>query len=158
MLAMVFSPSPNSTNICDPFQSYDILQIMSNEIPHALCSHCLPDCKSTDYQAKVFVNPFVQCNEKNVGGSKFDFKHVSPLQEKLKGQILDEYQLQTLNGFYETGSSYIDFLFEVSDDSFVRDIAVVKIMHESPTSVQMTTSKLSMNWVHYFSTVGGLLR
>ncbi len=55
----------DSPNVCDPFQSYDFYQIMSNHIPDNLCSHCLPDCGSTVYKARVIVQPFDMCDIKN---------------------------------------------------------------------------------------------
>jgi len=57
-----FFPTPNdSTIFCDPWQSYDFFQIMSNEIPDNLCLHCLPECNATVYKPKITVVPFTRC-------------------------------------------------------------------------------------------------
>ena len=94
---------------------------MSDEIPDRLCLHCLPDCGSTDYKAKVFVNPFPQCDVKTLGGSKFcdsNFKRVSPFQEKLRGQIINEYLSLIETDYYYDLPEYLDLLFEGTPASF----------------------------------------
>jgi hypothetical protein len=48
-----FPTSRDSISICDPWQSYDFFQIMTNKIPDKLCSKCLPDCRCQFHQREM---------------------------------------------------------------------------------------------------------
>jgi len=85
-----FPTSSESVSICDPWQSYDFFQIMTNEIPDDFCAICLPDCNVTIYNPTITVEPFIKCDANNIGVSQFcsiDLQHPLPLQMRLASQI-----------------------------------------------------------------------
>jgi hypothetical protein len=65
-----FPTSSESLSFCNPWESFDFLQIMSDEIPDNLCSHCLPDCTKTSYETKQTMTPFPYCNIRNIGANQ----------------------------------------------------------------------------------------
>jgi len=166
-----FPTSNDSISICDPWESYDFFQIMSNEIPDNICSRCLPDCSVTIYEPTIIVEPFDTCDASNLGVSRFcslNLKRPLPMQEKFVSQIQNEYMV---NGTYIRNTpSYIkslqssmrhhgfDVFKKVSPvyDAFDSDIAMVQIIYQKSTLVLMG-SQLTMTWIDYFSAVGGLL-
>jgi len=158
--------------MCDPWQSHDFFQIMSNEIPDDLCKKCLPDCDVITYNPTITVELFDSCNANNIGVSQFcriNLKQPSPMQMKLISQIQNEFYNGSIEMFPKM-PDYIDSLkssirrygFDIfkkpqkTYDAFGEDIAMVKIIYQKSTVIQMG-SKLTMTWIDYFSTVGGLL-
>jgi hypothetical protein len=175
-----FPNSNNSISICDPWQSYEFFQIMYNELPDESCPHCLPDCSSTAYKSKVVLEPFANCDAKNLGVSQYcslNFKKQFPMQGKLMAQIQNEY-LDDSSGYftyttYDEQTSYCSFITEYvsstrtnawnvfkntaySYDSFKKDVAMVQINYKKSTLVQLGSQR-TMAWIDYFSQVGGIL-
>ena len=168
-----FPFSSDSISICDPWQTFDFLQIMKNEIPNNLCSQCFPDCGFTTYNPTITVEPFDTCNANNIGVSRFcsiNLRQTLPMQMRLFNQIRNE--------FYNTSSSKLvnvpDYIMPLKSsirnygynvfkkspnttyDAFDRDIAMVQILFQKSTAIVMG-SRLTMTWIDYFSAVGGLL-
>jgi len=144
---------------------------MSNEISDSLCVHCLPDCRSTFYESSVVTVPFKQCDASNLGVSQFcQFKTGQPLFDNVLYQVAKEYPLTDPLYLYSYSLPiYIPFkhnydrsfgynIFKKSPQmypSFSRDIAMVEIIYQKSTLVQIQ-SQLTMNWIDYLSVVGGL--
>jgi hypothetical protein len=168
-----FPSSSDSISICDPWQSFDFLRIIKNEIPDNLCSHCLPDCSVTIYNPTITVQPFDKCSANNIGVSRFcsiNLKQILPMQMRLVNQIQKE--------FYNTSAKKLvnvpDYILSLKSsirnygynvfkkspnttyDALDRDIAMVKILYQKSTAVSMG-SQLALTWIDYFSAVGGLL-
>ena len=147
-----------------------------SQVPDNFCSHCLPDCDFTVYKPKIILQAFTTCNAQNIGVNRLctlDMNKRSMLQTKFVNQILQEYTLP--NGSYsEIPPPYIQALrlastfhddqagdifkqnVAYSYDFFARDVAMVQIIYEKSTSIQMK-SQVTMTWIDYFATVGGLL-
>ena len=54
-----FFPSPQDViNICNPWQTGDFLDFMTDNIPDDKCSQCVPDCGSTIYEPMITAIPF----------------------------------------------------------------------------------------------------
>ena len=169
-----FFPSSNeSLSICDPWQSFDFFEIMSNQIPDKLCSQCMPDCSATVNEPTIITLPFDHCDASNLGVSRFctySQKNPLPMQEKLGSQIQNEFFDPQRRGSNNNAPDYIsslqssmrnyeyDVFKKTSDsyDAFDRDIAMVQVIYQKSTIVLMG-SKLTMTWIDYFATVGGLL-
>ena len=171
-LPWFFPTSSESVIICDPWQSYDFFQIMSNEIPDNLCPQCLPDCSVTLYNPTITEAPFDICNANNIGVSQFckiNLKQQLPMQMRLISQIQNEF-LNKSTGKFENVPAYIMKLKssirnygidifkkpQKTYDAFDQDIAMVQIIYQKSTAVVMG-SQLTMTWIDYFSAVGGLL-
>jgi len=167
-----FPTSRDSISICDPWQSYDFFQIMTNKIPDNLCSKCLPDCSVTTYNPTITVQPFDTCDANNIGVSQFcsiNLNQPLPMQMKLVTQIQNEFY-NPRTGLFQNMPDYIGSLkssrrnygYNVfaqpnkTYDAFDRDIAMVQILYQKSTAIQMG-SQLTMTWIDYFSAVGGLM-
>jgi hypothetical protein len=167
-----FPTSMDSISICDPWQSYDFFQVMTHDIPDNLCPQCLPDCSVTTYNPKITVTPFHKCNVNNFGASEFcktDLKQPLPMQMRLINQIQNEF----LNNSTVKLEDVPDYILSMKSslrqygidvfknpqktyDAFDQDIAMVQIIYQKST-VNLLGSWLTMTWIDYFSTVGGLL-
>jgi hypothetical protein len=170
-----FFPPPNdSTRVCDPWESKNFFGIMPKNIPDSMCLHCLPDCSSTFYVPTINQVPLESCDASNFGVSKFCQLNLishQPMLEAVTSQIIKEYQ-NVDNGYYRTHKTpkYINTMdnsirnygFNIFNKSpitynaFDRDIAMVEIIYQKPTLVQIE-SQLIMTWIDYFSSVGGLM-
>jgi hypothetical protein len=62
-----FPFTDDSVTLCDPWQALRFYDIMYNDIPDEVCSHCLPDCTNTIYRPVVTTLPFKPCDESNLG-------------------------------------------------------------------------------------------
>ncbi len=167
-----FPTSLDSISICDPWQSYDFFQVMTHDIPDNLCPQCLPDCSVTTYNPTITVKPFHTCNVNNIGASQFCttvLKQPLPMQMRLVSQIQKEFlnkstiKSDNVPGYILSLKSsmrnYGPNVFknpEKTYDAFDQDIAMVQIMYQKST-VNLMGSWLTMTWIDYFSTVGGLL-
>jgi hypothetical protein len=159
----------DSSTICDPWISNKFFQLMNDEISDSLCSHCLPDCSFTFYEPSVVAVPFKQCDASNFGVSQFcQFKTSQPLIDSVLLQTIREYP-DPNNYFRYDPPNYIQTMAEqerflASDifnkspvfySAFSQDIAMVQIIYQKSTLVKIQT-QLTMNWIDYFSMVGGL--
>ena len=91
------------TNICDPWETKAFQELITS-VPSNTCSSCLPDCRSTIYDARVSSAPFRDCDHTNLGTSvlcdlgrsagkdlnSVNLKNPSIYQEK----VLAEYKAQ----------------------------------------------------------------
>ena len=167
-----FPTSSESISICDPWQSYDFFQIMTNEIPDNICPQCLPDCTVTIYNPTITVEPFDTCDANNIGVSQFcsiNLKQPTAMQMRLVSQIQNEFY-NSSTGKYVNAPDYVmslkssirNYGFDVfkktntTYDAFDEDIAMVQILYQKSTAILMG-SQLTMTWIDYFSAVGGLL-
>jgi hypothetical protein len=159
----------DSSTICDPWISNDFFQIMSNEISDSLCLQCLPDCSTIFYEASTVAIPFTQCDVSSLGVSQFcQFKTSQPLLNNALLQVAKEFKDPNYHYMYNP-PSYIPYtkdyarsygynIFKKSPQlysTFSRDITMVQIIYQKSTLVQIQ-SQLTMNWIDYFSLVGGL--
>jgi len=169
-----FFPITNNSNmICDPWVSSYFFQIISKEIPDALCSQCLPDCSTTYYDSTVVAVPFQKCDSSNLGVSQFcQLVGQRPLQENVLVQIVKEFTEYNLDGIYNSDTpdyiptagdmtirTYGYNIFEKTPSYYFpydRDMAMVEIIFQKSTLVEME-SQHAMSWTDYFSAVGGLL-
>jgi hypothetical protein len=91
------------------------------------------------------------------------------MQMKLFSQVQNEFYNESAEMFrnmpdyiYSLKSSIRRYGFNIfkkphkTYDAFDEDIAMVKIIYQKSTVIQMG-SQLTMTWIDYFSTVGGLL-
>ena len=161
----------NSSRMCDPYQTVDILAAMET-VSSDECDHCLPDCRRTLYDQKVTTQPFRRCDERNLYVS--DFCKVG-LKDTINPQIWVQ---QVIDGFLATEGKVPKYLApmvsnirNVKDsyilqnffpglpkkyDAFEKDIAVVNVFFDTSTVMQFQ-SLPSQSWIGYFSNVGGAL-
>jgi hypothetical protein len=141
---------------------------MFNDIPYNVCSHCLPDCRTTIYHPVFTALPFKQCDESNLGISRFcNLDDESLPEPKIWGQqVLDEYKDAKVrpsflnnvmsNHRYLTRNPVTFTKMERKYDAYEKDIAILQVYFDTP-SVFQYLSKPSQNWVGFFSAIGGLL-
>ena len=138
---------------------------MSNEVPDDLCPQCLPDCSATFYEPTITVEPFDYCDLRNIGVSQFcsiNTKKALPMTEKFGTQIYNAMGKGNNFDYIPMRNSeryYYDDVFgfdPVLYDAFDRDIAMVQINFQKSTAILMG-SQLTMTWIDYLATVGGLL-
>jgi hypothetical protein len=167
-----YFPSPDiSPNVCDPWQAAQLVEKMSN-VPINQCNHCLPDCKSTIFKARISSAPLQKCQLYNLGRSKFcsltnDIQFNSEL---LSGWVETEFQKRFHKKPYfmkkyfpssqrKIGSSLIHGDIFVTTNkpynAYDNDIAVVQIFFESAYITKIERSP-RMSWIDYFSNVGGI--
>jgi len=167
-----FPTSSKAVSMCDPWQSYDFFQIMSNEIPDNLCPQCLPDCSVTLYNPTLAEELFNTCNANNVGVGQLcsiNLKQPLPMQMRLISQIQNEFWNERAQKFgnipayiKELKSSIRNYGIDIFKkpqkqyNAFDEDIAMVQIIYQKSTAIVMK-SQLTMTWIDYFSAVGGLL-
>jgi hypothetical protein len=164
-----FFPIANdSIQICNPWESYDFFSFFSDQVLDDMCPQCLPDCSTTFYEPSVTVQPFSQCDLRNIGVSRFckiSSKKPLPMTEKFATQIHKAYENGTAFGrfnyipIFSSERYYYEDLFgfkQVSYDAFDNDIAMVQVIFQKSTAVLMG-SQLAMTWIDYLATVGGLL-
>ena len=151
-----FFPTSNddSVQMCSPWESYEFFQIFTNKIPDNLCPQCLPDCSVTLYEPSVITQPFYLCDAGNLGVSEFctfNTKKFLPMQNKLLFQILNEYYDPKTNSFINE-PTYLKNLpqiirykglnvfnkTEASYNPFDQDIAMVQIIYQKSTVVQVS--------------------
>ena len=174
-----FYPSPyNVSTICDPWQSFDFLNFMIDDLPDDTCSHCLPDCGGTTYEPMVTSYPFGNCDFTNIGQTRFcDYQSKKnwPMSSKVALQIIREFKADSDIYTYNV-PTYLWYLSQnyirmngrdlSNGDVFVKtpqtyvafekDIAWVEI-YIPKSSVLQIGSQQTMTWIDYFSAVGGLL-
>ena len=177
-LPWYFPTADDYVTACDPWESYDFLQIMSNEIPDNNCPMCLPDCNVTIYEPTINSIPFDSCDYRNLGVSRFcsfNEKRPHPMTDKFITQVQNEnnfqynskynftlfFNLQNITTTNRTHAATIPTgdvfkLIPKYYDAFDRDIAMVNRIFQKSTAVLMG-SQNSMTWIDYFATVGGLL-
>ena len=114
------------------------------------------------YQHSISSSQFRQCDEKNLGQSKFcNFDQDLPNPKVWGSQV--EMQLNNITNQNFSSTRYIDkrltnetVFTNISRkyDAFENDIAVLHVFFESPTVVQLTTNH-SKTWFDFVSAVGG---
>ena len=142
-----FPTSNEAVEICDPWQTFDFLQIMSREIPDSICSHCLPDCNFTTYIPSIVVQPFETCDITNLGVSQFcilNSENPTIFRNKLINQIINQLPISRSNENNDQNNASLlisDVLvrYEAANilkkvpptyDAFDRDIAMVQIIYQ----------------------------
>lgn len=147
-----------------------LLEIM-NDVPASQCN-CYPDCNETIYETYPTSVPLRKCDFVNFGVSKlcnpgkrlpppmlygeeivrsFDYAPTDSLiYQSISGFISPQLKLNNLRKIN-------DKVFGVeSYEPYEKDIAVVEIFFPNSKAMKLKT-KAKMNWIDYFSTVGGLL-
>ena len=174
-----FYPSMhNATTICDPWQSFEFNNIMTNNIPDDYCSQCLPDCGGISYESINTILPLKKCDFTNLGRTKFcsyTSKKYWPMSSKIALQILSEFngvnhdqpwnipyymyhlkKISTRTAAEGLNNGDIFKSNALTYDVFDNDMAWVEIYNKKSTVLHIG-SQLKMTWIDYFATVGGLL-
>jgi hypothetical protein len=167
-----YFPSPDmSPNICDPWQAAQLVEKMSNVLINQ-CNHCLPDCDSTIFKARISSAPLQKCQLNSLGSSKFcnlnnDIWFSS---EVLSNWVGTDFQKRFYTEPYfmrktlptsqrKIGSSLIHGDIFVTTNkpynAFDNDIAVVQIFFESAYVTKIERSP-RMSWIDYCSNIGGI--
>ena len=166
-----FFPTPTnlSTYVCNPWETVEFLDFM-NKVPADVCQ-CMPDCSTTLYEPIIISTPLRKCDSSSLGVSKLcDFNNKALPQPTMFGsQAKLDYEKFGFNspsiyGVESTTRYYAKTLpkgdlFALNPktyDAFEKDIALVEIYFRKSTIIQMGR-QARMNWIEYFSTVGGLL-
>ena len=55
--------------MCNPWKKKKFLEIMKKQIPKDLCSHCLPDCTTTEYDTSISYADFNKCDQPIIGST-----------------------------------------------------------------------------------------
>jgi hypothetical protein len=160
----------NKSSMCDPWQKFEIFEIIANQVPQNACSYCLPDCNRVIYQPIISTQEFRVCDEKNFGMTDLcSLTSIEPkpqiwgdqvLDQLLESKILNESNLkdQVMSSKRKIKNiSLPEPMFTKlyrSYDAFEKDIAVLKVYFSSPIVMQYMT-KESKTWFDFISTVGG---
>lgn len=169
-----YPPMSNSSSYvwCNPWETEEF--IMNQKlVPINECSHCLPDCNSTEYEATITSAPLRKCDRTNLGTSNLcNFKKSYVHPPMWAEQIEQEYLLSMGNvpEYIKSGDSEMtnvrgeNVLEEDSEgsgdkpiyDAFEQDIAVVNFYFSKSTIVQFKrVGRLS--WIEYLCQIGGIL-
>jgi hypothetical protein len=160
-----------SPNICNPWQASKLVEKMSN-VPINQCNHCLPDCESTIFKARISSAPLRKCQLYSYGSSKFCSLNtgVQFSSEFLSDWVETDFQNRFHKDPYfkeknfpssqrQIGSSLIHGDIFVTTNkpynAYDNDIAVVQIFFESAYITKIESSP-KMSWIDYFSNVGGI--
>ena len=169
-----YPPMSNSSSYvwCNPWETEEF--IMNQKlVPINECSHCLPDCNSTEYEATITSAPLRKCDRTNLGTSNLcNFKKSYVHPPMWAEQIEQEYLLSMGNvpEYIKSGDSEMtnvrgeNVLEEDSEgsgdkpiyDAFEQDIAVVNFYFSKSTIIQFKrVGRLS--WIEYLCQIGGIL-
>lgn len=168
-------PDESHQSWCDPWETERFQNLMTS-VPDDECSHCLPDCNSTDYDAVVTSAHIRQCDRTNLGTNdlcnfKKDYvyppmwaKQVKKEYEEATGEVpeyINSHDEKMLNirknvDLKEEDPEYNDDDEKPSYDAFEKDIAVANFHFSKPTIMQFQRVE-SMTWINYLAQIGGLL-
>ena len=166
---------------CDPWQTKTFLAIMS-EIPIGVCSHCLPDCNVTIYDATISTAPIRFCDHTNLGASSLctlDQNSVAMNPSLLSGPIQNEFwtafegkmpefavpsveNLPSKRMYVTSNLKMQNLVFKShvakmpSYDAFQKDIALVNFFYED-AYIQQYKMQHIMTLQDFIAQVGGLL-
>ena len=167
-----FFPTPSNLSlyVCNPWDSVKFFEAM-NQVPDDYCTNCLPDCSTTLYEPYITTTTFRRCDSSNLGVSRLCNLNNKALPQPTKygTQVKAEYSSRYLNPSFIGGleSSIRVYSKTLPDgdvftqntktyDAYEKDIALVQVFFRKSTIIQMGR-QARMNWIDYFSTVGGLL-
>ena len=166
---------------CDPWQTKIFLEIMK-QVPIGTCSHCLPDCNATVYDATITTAPIRYCDHTNLGASglcTLDQNSISMNPSLLSGPIQNEFWNAFDGKMPEFAISNIENLpskrehvksewkkknlvfksilaKNPSYDAFENDIALANFYFED-AYIQQYKIQHSMTIQDYIAQVGGVL-
>ena len=158
-----FPISDEPTNICNPWEAHDFLYYM-NSITGGKCQNCLPECTNTIYDTSIITMPFRVCDLVNMEMSflcKMSQSFRKPNPKKFSSQF-DSYHFTSVvahtTGEYNLMNQDRNIFMQNKQhyDAFDIDVATVEIYFKKSSAIQMGRQS-KMNWIDYFSTVGGLL-
>ena len=167
-----FFPTPPNIDlyVCNPWESVTFLEFM-NQVPDNECSKCLPDCRATIYEPYITATNLRGCDSSNLGVSRLCNlnNQALPQPTKYATQVKAEFSSYYENPPFISGleSSIRKYSRTLPDgdvftqnpktyDAYEKDIALVQVYFRKSTMIQMGR-QARMNWIDYFSTVGGLL-
>ena len=175
-----FYPAPEKHvyNWCDPWEMEEFQDYMT-KIPDEECSHCLPDCNSTDYDFFVTSSPFRKCDHTNLGTSETcDFENTYVNPPMWSQQVQNEYSkalgempqyIKPDDRKMESQRKYTKYErvennlilkqameAEPTYDAFEKDISVVNFYFGRPTVTQFKRAE-RLTWNDYIAQIGGLL-
>ena len=163
---------------CDPWETNEFQNIMTS-IPDYQCSHCLPDCNSTDYDFFITSSPFRKCDHTNLGTSETcDFKGTYVNPPMWSQQVQNEYAfaLGNLPNYVKADERKMESMRKLTSskqvenniilktameaeptyDAFEKDISVVNFYFGRPTVTQFKRAE-KLTWTDYIAQIGGLL-
>ena len=158
-----------SLYVCNPWETVKFLGFMS-KVPAGVCQ-CLPDCSAIIYEPIIISTPLRKCDSSSLGVSKLcDINNKALPQPTMFGsQARLEFERygfssSALNGVESSTRFYANTLpngdvFGTNPknySAFEKDIALVEVYFRKSNIFQMGR-QARMNWIDYFSTVGGLL-
>ena len=166
-----FYPTPANLSlyVCNPWETVKFLGFMS-KVPAGVCQ-CLPDCSAIIYEPIIISTPLRKCDSSSLGVSKLcDINNKALPQPTMFGsQARLEFERygcssSALNGVESSTRFYANTLpngdvFGTNPknySAFEKDIALVEVYFRKSNIFQMGR-QARMNWIDYFSTVGGLL-
>ena len=141
-----------------------------SKVPAGVCQ-CLPDCSAIIYEPIIISTPLRKCDSSSLGVSKLcDINNKALPQPTMFGsQARLEFERygfssSALNGVESSTRFYANTLpngdvFGTNPknySAFEKDIALVEVYFRKSNIFQMGR-QARMNWIDYFSTVGGLL-
>ena len=167
-----YFPSPDILpTICGPWQAAQLVEEMSN-VPIIQCNHCLPDCDSTTFKARISAAPLRKCQLNSFRSNTFcnqndDIVFSSEFISNMPGYDFRK-RFSTQPYFYtksfassqrKIGSALSKGdVFDITNvpyNAFDNDIASVQIFFDSAYATQILRSP-KMSWIDYFSNVGGI--
>ena len=166
-----FYPTPANLSlyVCNPWETVKFLGFMS-KVPAGVCQ-CLPDCSAIIYEPIIISTPLRKCDSSSLGVSKLcDINNKALPQPTMFGSQarleFERYGFYSsfLNGVESSTRFYANTLpngdvFGTNPknySAFEKDIALVEVYFRKSNIFQMGR-QARMNWIDYFSTVGGLL-
>ena len=169
-----YPPMSNSSSYvwCNPWETEEF--IMNQKlVPINECSHCLPDCNSTEYEATITSAPLRKCDRTNLGTSNLCNLKKSYVHPPMWAEQIEQEYLSSIGNVPEyiksddsemtnvRGENVLEEDSEGSGDkpiydAFEQDIAVVNFYFSKSTIVQFKrVGRLS--WIEYLCQIGGIL-
>ena len=164
--------------LCDPWQTSEFQTLLKN-VSDNRCEHCLPDCRSTKFEATISSAPFKGCDRTNLGTSSLcDLSTNGSMMMNppmWKQTVLDEYEkfnglhiphfVKNQRGVFSNIRKYVPFNPEVNDlvlrgkreeeltyNALEEDITMVNFYFDESNIIQYTTFE-RMTVIDFMSSV-----
>jgi len=153
-----FPISDEPTLICDPWEAHEFLDYM-NTIKGGDCPRCLPECNNTIYDTSIVTLPLRKCDLVNMEMSFLcKLSSRKPIPQMFSSENDFSYSRSSTVRNYNPLNLDINFFNKNPQtyNAYEIDIATVEIYFKKSSTIQIGRQS-KMNWIDYFSTVGGLL-
>ena len=160
-----------TVRMCSPKETFGFQYLMKS-VPDSFCTHCLPDCTTTQYKTEISSSLFRRCDIRNLAlGELCDFKSI--LDPPVWGSKMDDEvtdQAGAKPNWIKSGPSRRSWMqeedsqeqvFKVENknrplyEAYEKDITVATFYFDSPTSYEYTR-EARMTIVAFISKVGGI--